>query len=970
MSEALVVSAPELLQDPESHVLIEQVTSKEILQTSETELLTESVTERELLEVAQPELLVETRVVRELLEQGSAGGGIESVNGDTGPAVSLNTDEVPEGAANLYHTAARVRATDLTGLAAGAAAAIAATDTILQAFAKAQAQIDGKEAAGTAAGLVAAHEAAPDPHSQYATDAALAAGLAGKENTGVAAAAVAAHESAPDPHPQYLTPAEGDAAYTPVAHAGAGGAAHANAVAAGAAGFMSGADKSKLDGIAVGATANSPDATLLDRANHTGTQLAATISDFAATVRATVLTGLDTATAGVVAATDTVLSAIGKLVANLAAHIGNTSNPHSVTAAQAGADPAGTAASAVAAHEALADPHTQYLTAAEGNAAYQPVDATLTALAGQDWAANAIPVGTGANTLTQVALAANTMLARSSAGNVAAKPVTDFALSLVDDADAAAARSTLNLGTLATQNGTFSGTSSGTNTGDETAASIGTLIAGATAKATPVDADSLGLSDSAGSNVLKKTTWANVKATLKTYFDTLYHIVGGTDVPVADGGTGASTASAARTNLGLGYLIEPLMDWGGKNFNGTTTYLNGSALTGIADGKLGSLFVVVRFANAASAAQFIFASTGAAFALQRTAVGNISILGNSTAPASILNITTGGRPCASAGTYTIMASWDLGTPGSGRIYVNDVSDFFQTTYTDAAIDYTVAQWGVGAGPTGASPMAGDFYTLWFDPTQRLEFATESVRRRFIDANLVPVFLGGAGELPTGTAPGLFLAYDGISNWHTNRGTFGGTFTQNGANADAVVALEGQFGSVADYSRSVALRGALTVPGPLTVSGGQIAFPATQSASADANTLDDYEEGSFTPGLTFGGASAGMTFSLQAGTYTKVGNRVDFSLALTLSDKGTSTGIAYITGLPFTVAASPVGFPVSVVMAAFTSGIATNGLYAQAVGSAATVRLDKGSTTTSTTQLTNTDFTNTTLLRVNGTYNVA
>lgn len=64
-------------------------------------------------------------------------------------------------------------------------------------------------------------------------------------------------------------------------HAGTGGAAHANVVAAGAAGFMTGADKTKLDGVATGATANSSDATLLARANHTGTQLASTISDFA-----------------------------------------------------------------------------------------------------------------------------------------------------------------------------------------------------------------------------------------------------------------------------------------------------------------------------------------------------------------------------------------------------------------------------------------------------------------------------------------------------------------------------------------------------------------------------------------------------------------------------------------------------------------------------------------------------------------
>lgn len=72
----------------------------------------------------------------------------------------------------------------------------------------------------------------------------------------------------------------------PSSHVGAGGAAHANVVAAGAAGFMTGADKTKLDGIASAATANSTDASLRDRATHTGTQTASTISDFNSASRA------------------------------------------------------------------------------------------------------------------------------------------------------------------------------------------------------------------------------------------------------------------------------------------------------------------------------------------------------------------------------------------------------------------------------------------------------------------------------------------------------------------------------------------------------------------------------------------------------------------------------------------------------------------------------------------------------------
>ena len=116
--------------------------------------------------------------------------------------------------------------------------------------------------------------------------------------------------------------------------------------------------------------------------------------------------------------------------------------------------------------------------------------------------------------------AADKILGRSSpgAGDVEEITCTAAGRALIDDTDAAAQRTTLGLGTLATQSNTLSGT----NTGDETTTTIGTLINGATSKTTPVDADYIGLMDSAASNILKKLSWANIKATLKTYFDTLY----------------------------------------------------------------------------------------------------------------------------------------------------------------------------------------------------------------------------------------------------------------------------------------------------------------------------------------------------------------------------------------------------------------------------------------------------------------
>lgn len=95
---------------------------------------------------------------------------------------------------------------------------------------------------------------------------------------------------------------------------------------------------------------------------------------------------------------------------------------------------------------------------------------------------------------------------------------------------------------------------SGTNTGDETAARIGMLTAGAVAKTTPANADLIGLADSAASNTLKKLTWSELKAALKTYFDTLYNKYvhpnhSGDVTSVADGAQ--TIAANAVTNMKL-----------------------------------------------------------------------------------------------------------------------------------------------------------------------------------------------------------------------------------------------------------------------------------------------------------------------------------------------------------------------------------------------------------------------------------
>jgi hypothetical protein len=73
--------------------------------------------------------------------------------------------------------------------------------------------------------------------------------------------------------------------------------------------------------------------------------------------------------------------------------------------------------------------------------------------------------------------------------------------------------------------------------------------------------------------------------------------------------------------------------------------------------------------------------------------------------------------------------------------------------------------------------------------------------------------------------------------------------------------------------------------------GQIAFPAVQNASAVANTLDDYEEGSWTP------SSANVTYTTAVGRYIKIGRAVFVSAHVVFPVTANSAD-AGVQGLPF------------------------------------------------------------------------
>lgn len=96
---------------------------------------------------------------------------------------------------------------------------------------------------------------------------------------------------------------------------------------------------------------------------------------------------------------------------------------------------------------------------------------------------------------------------------------------------------------------------------------------------------------------------------------------------------------------------------------------------------------------------------------------------------------------------------------------------------------------------------------------------------------------------------------------------------------------------------------------VTLSNGQVVFPAVQAASADANTLDDYEEGTWTPVFTFATpGNLSIVYATQIGTYVKVGQSCILTMTISTSTftHTTASGAGTVTGIPFTAKAGGAG----------------------------------------------------------------
>jgi hypothetical protein len=162
---------------------------------------------------------------------------------------------------------------------------------------------------------------------------------------------------------------------------------------------------------------------------------------------------------------------------------------------------------------------------------------------------------------------------------------------------------------------------------------------------------------------------------------------------------------------------------------------------------------------------------------------------------------------------------------------------------------------------------------------------------------------------TNSAGGISIAAAGGS------ATPGGSTTQvqyNNAGAFGGISGVTTDGTRITHSTTLSVGGATP-----STSGSGVTFPATVSLSTNANTLDDYEEGTWTP--TLGGTT---TYYIQEGKYTKIGNRVFVTCQVQVNVIGTGSTTT-ISGLPFTTQNQECAYPIKV---GYWSGLNVSVIY--------------------------------------------
>jgi hypothetical protein len=384
-------------------------------------------------------------------------------------------------------------------------------------------------------------------------------------------------------------------------------------------------------------------------------------------------------------------------------------------------------------------------------------------------------------------------------------------------------------------------------------------------------------------------------------------------------GTGIATALAVNTgSAGAPVLFNGAL---GTPSSGTLTNATGLPNAGLVNSSItigGTAIALGASSNALANDITVYGVTvgrGAAGNATNTAVGFSALSANTTGAYNTvlgyqaglgnttgnLNTAMGYQAMADGGTITGTENVGIGYISLGKLTSGfnnvGVGNYTLRRNTTGATNTAIGTDALQANTTASNNTAVGYQAGYGTTTAQYSVFVGSRQGTVGDGDGNTVIGDFAGNARTSGTYNTFLGQSaGYLMTTGSKNVITGGYGGNSDGLDIRTASNYVVISDGDGNRQITMKEGQTLALDSAVpnSGTGITFPATQSASSDANTLDDYEEGTWTP------AMVGATFTTtSSGTYVKIGQVVTVWAYITATYSA-ATGSFRINNLPFTV----------------------------------------------------------------------